>query len=75
MRSFTERLENVKNKQGEGMERIIRLLWVIVVLLVILIAKDSIPRRVDADYRQSVNISAIGGSSIIGKVLNVRLVD
>ena len=69
------RYHNSKKKQGEGMERIIRLLWVIVILLVVLIAKDSIPKRVNADYRQSINISAIGGSSIIGKVLDVRIVE
>ena len=57
------------------MERIIRLLWVIVVLLVILIAKDSIPKRVQATGAMDVNISNIGGSSVIGRVLDVRLVD
>ena len=69
------RLQKRQIKQGVGMERIIRLLWVIVVLLVILIAKDSIPHRVDAFGITNVNIQSIGGSSVIGKTLDVRLVD
>ena len=66
---------NIKNKQGVGMEKIIRLLWVIIVLLVVLIAKDSIPRRVQATGAMDVNIQSIGGSTIWGKTLDVRLVD
>ena len=69
------RLQKRQIKQGVGMDRIVRLLWVIVVLLVILIAKDSIPRRVDAMSPNNVNIQSIGGSTVIGKTLDVRLVD
>ena len=35
------RLINIKSNRERGMDRIVRLLWVIVVLLVILIAKES----------------------------------
>ena len=55
------------------MERIVRLLWVIVVLLVILIAKDSIPRKAAATAPMDVNISRIGGSSQIGRVITVEI--
>ena len=57
------------------MGMIVRLMWVIVILLVVLIVKDSIPVRVQADAPLSVNIERIGGSSLIGKTLDVRLVD
>ena len=69
------RLINIKSNRERGMERIIRLLWVIVVLLIILIAKDSIPTRVRANAPMAVDIQRIGGSTIVGKVIDVRIHD
>ena len=58
------RLINIKSNRERGMDRIVRLLWVIVVLLVILIAKDSIPRRIQATAPIDVNIVEVGDTKI-----------
>ena len=47
----------------------------VILLLTLILIKDVLPSRAQATGVMDVNISSIGGSSVIGKVLDVRLHD
>ena len=48
---------------------------IVILLLTLILIKDVLPSRAQATGVMDVNISSIGGSSVIGKVLDVRLHD
>ena len=57
------------------MERITRLLWVIVILLLVLIVKDVIPRKAIATAPLDVNIQRIGNAAQQGNIIRVEIID
>ena len=68
-------LTNIRKDKGRGMDRIVRLLWIIVILLIVLIVKDSLPGKATASAPMQVELVKIGGSSLIGQTLKVKVVD
>ena len=51
------------------------MIWIVILLLTLIVVKDLIPNKAIADAPLQVELVKIGGSSLVGQTLRVKVVE